>query len=97
MRAAPAAQAAEPAGRGESGLPAGASAGSSAAGSHSRIVVPLPGALSTSSSPPWLLAMRRTRLHFAVVLDAGRLAGIATLEDVLESLVGDIRDESDVA
>jgi CBS domain containing-hemolysin-like protein len=44
-----------------------------------------------------LLAMRRTRLHFAVVVDgAGRLAGIATLEDVLESLVGDIRDESDV-
>jgi CBS domain containing-hemolysin-like protein len=45
-----------------------------------------------------LVAMRRTRLHFAVVVDgAGRVAGIATLEDVLESLVGDIRDESDVA
>jgi CBS domain containing-hemolysin-like protein len=45
-----------------------------------------------------LLAMRRTRLHFAVVLDgAGGLAGIATLEDVLESLVGDIRDEHDRA
>ena len=45
-----------------------------------------------------LLTMRRTRLHFAVVLDgAGRLAGIATLEDVLESLVGDIRDEHDRA
>jgi CBS domain containing-hemolysin-like protein len=43
-----------------------------------------------------LLTMRRTRLHFAVVVDgAGRLAGIATLEDVLESLVGDIRDEHD--
>jgi CBS domain containing-hemolysin-like protein len=43
-----------------------------------------------------LLTMRRTRLHFAVVLDgAGRVAGIATLEDVLESLVGDIRDEHD--
>jgi CBS domain containing-hemolysin-like protein len=45
-----------------------------------------------------LLAMRRTRLHFASVVDgAGRVAGIATLEDVLESLVGDIRDESDIA
>ncbi|MEA3018811.1 MAG: magnesium and cobalt exporter, family, partial [Actinomycetota bacterium] len=43
-----------------------------------------------------LLAMRRARLHFAVVADgAGRVAGIATLEDVLESLVGDIRDEHD--
>jgi len=39
-----------------------------------------------------LLAMKRTRLHFAVVVDgAGGVAGIATLEDVLESLVGDIR------
>ena len=45
-----------------------------------------------------LLMMKRTRLHFAVVLDgAGHLAGIATLEDVLESLVGDIRDEHDTA
>jgi CBS domain containing-hemolysin-like protein len=43
-----------------------------------------------------LLVMKRTRLHFAVVLDgAGHVAGIATLEDVLESLVGDIRDEHD--
>ncbi|HVM51582.1 MAG TPA: hemolysin family protein [Acidimicrobiales bacterium] len=42
-----------------------------------------------------LLAMRRTRLHFAAVVDgAGRLAGIATLEDVLESLVGDIRNDA---
>jgi CBS domain containing-hemolysin-like protein len=38
-----------------------------------------------------LLAMKRTRLHFAVVVDgAGRVEGIATLEDVLESLVGDL-------
>jgi CBS domain containing-hemolysin-like protein len=43
-----------------------------------------------------LLAMRRARLHFAVVVDgAGLVAGIVTLEDVLESLVGDIRDEHD--
>jgi CBS domain containing-hemolysin-like protein len=43
-----------------------------------------------------LLAMRRARLHFAVVVDgAGGVAGIVTLEDVLESLVGDIRDEHD--
>lgn len=42
-----------------------------------------------------LLAMRRTRQHFASVVDgAGHLAGVVTLEDVLESLVGDIRDET---
>lgn len=43
-----------------------------------------------------LLAMQRARLHMAVVADgAGRTAGLATLEDVLEALVGDIRDETD--
>lgn len=44
-----------------------------------------------------LFAMQRARLHVAVVRDAGgSTVGIATLEDVLEALVGDIRDESDV-
>jgi CBS domain containing-hemolysin-like protein len=43
-----------------------------------------------------LLAMQRDRLHVAVVTDdAGRTLGMATLEDVIEALVGDIRDESD--
>ena len=43
-----------------------------------------------------LVAMQRARLHFAVVADgSGRTVGIATLEDVLEALVGDIRDETD--
>jgi CBS domain containing-hemolysin-like protein len=43
-----------------------------------------------------LLAMQRRRLHVAVVTDrAGATLGIATLEDVIEALVGDIRDESD--
>jgi CBS domain containing-hemolysin-like protein len=43
-----------------------------------------------------LLAMQRDRLHVAVVTDdGGRTLGIATLEDVIEALVGDIRDESD--
>ncbi len=45
-----------------------------------------------------LFAMQRARLHVAVVRDAGgSTLGIATLEDVLEALVGDIRDESDVS
>ena len=50
-----------------------------------------------------LLMMRRTRVHFALVTasrsDApgnhGRTAGVVTLEDLLEELVGDILDESD--
>jgi CBS domain containing-hemolysin-like protein len=43
-----------------------------------------------------LFAMQRARLHLAIVTDAdGRTLGLATLEDVLEALVGDIRDESD--
>ena len=43
-----------------------------------------------------LFEMLRKRLHFAVVRDdAGQTAGIVTLEDLLEELVGDIRDEYD--
>lgn len=43
-----------------------------------------------------LLAMQQARIHVAVVIDAGgHTLGIATLEDVIEALVGDIRDESD--
>jgi CBS domain containing-hemolysin-like protein len=43
-----------------------------------------------------LRAMRRARSHVALVRGpGGRTLGIVTLEDVLEALVGDIRDESD--
>lgn len=43
-----------------------------------------------------LVAMRRRRTHVAAVTDeTGRWCGLATLEDVLESVVGDIIDESD--
>jgi CBS domain containing-hemolysin-like protein len=43
-----------------------------------------------------LRAMRRARTHLAVVRGPrGRTLGVVTLEDVLESFVGDIRDESD--
>ncbi len=43
-----------------------------------------------------LLAMQRARIHLAVVTDErGATLGIVALEDVIEALVGDIRDESD--
>jgi putative hemolysin len=43
-----------------------------------------------------LFEMLRARRHLAVVQDdAGRTVGIVTLEDLLEELVGDIRDEHD--
>lgn len=44
-----------------------------------------------------LYEMRRQRQHFALVADEhGGTSGVVTLEDVLEELVGDIRDEYDV-
>lgn len=43
-----------------------------------------------------LLRMRFSRIHLAVVFDeANEPVGLVTLEDLLEELVGDIRDESD--
>ncbi len=43
-----------------------------------------------------LLAMRRSRVHFALVTEAdGTTAGLVTLDDLLEELVGEITDEPD--
>ncbi|MEY2455127.1 MAG: magnesium and cobalt exporter, family, partial [Acidimicrobiaceae bacterium] len=43
-----------------------------------------------------LVDMRRSRTHLGVVVDESHeTLGLITLEDVLEELVGEIRDESD--
>ncbi len=58
----------------------------------------LPVAVATPGTPcnDLLVAMLRQRRHLAVVREVGGpTLGIVTLEDVLEELVGDIRDEHD--
>ena len=43
-----------------------------------------------------LLELRKTSNNIVIVLDEyGATAGLATLEDILEEIVGDIRDEYD--
>ena len=64
-------------------------------GEHVRLR-PVAEAPATAHCNDFLFEMLRGRRHLAVVRDAdGRLAGIVTLEDLLEELVGDIRDEHD--
>jgi putative hemolysin len=58
-----------------------------------RDVAMLPG---TKRLLPALSELRRDGLHLAIVVDEyGGTAGIVTLEDLVEELVGDIRDEYD--
>ena len=46
---------------------------------------------------PLLVEMQQRRQHFGLVIDEhGGTAGIVTLEDVVEELVGEIRDEYDI-
>lgn len=60
-----------------------------------RPVLLLPGTNRVLSS---LQQMRREGHHLAIVVDEyGGTAGIITLEDLVEEIVGDIRDEYDVA
>jgi putative hemolysin len=59
-----------------------------------RPVFSLPGTVKVLRA---LTAMRRQRAHLAIVLDEyGGTAGIVTLEDLVEELIGDITDEYDI-
>jgi putative hemolysin len=64
-------------------------------GDLARPVTMLP---STKRVLPALSELRRSGSHLAIVVDEyGGTAGIVTLEDLVEELVGEIRDEYDVA
>ncbi|MFG1814641.1 hemolysin family protein [Kribbella sp. NPDC049174] len=62
-------------------------------GDLARDVLQLP---DTAKLLPTLTEMRRRSTHLAIVLDEyGGTAGIVTLEDLVEELIGDIKDEYD--
>jgi CBS domain containing-hemolysin-like protein len=61
------------------------------------IVRPILTFLARTRLPAMLELFRKSRNHLALVLDADeRLLGLVSFEDVLEELVGDIRDEFDI-
>jgi putative hemolysin len=64
-----------------------------AVSSRVRSVSHLPGTLSVLTA---LTAMRKEQRHLAIVADEyGGTDGVVTLEDLVEELIGDIRDEYD--
>jgi putative hemolysin len=74
--------------------PTGAARRGAKVGDIAREVMMLP---STKRVLPSMSEMRRTGHHLAVVVDEyGGTAGIVTLEDLIEELIGEIRDEYDV-
>jgi putative hemolysin len=67
-----------------------------AAGERPPAIRPVADASAETPCTELLTQMLRARRHLAVVRDpAGRTVGLVTLEDLLEELVGDIRDEYD--
>jgi CBS domain containing-hemolysin-like protein len=62
----------------------------------STLVRPVLVAPASKTARELLQEMRREQRHMAVVVDEhGIVAGIVTLEDIFEAIVGDIRDEND--
>ena len=57
-----------------------------------RDVIMVPGEMRSDAL---LMLFRKRHVHMAVVLEGNKTAGIVTLEDVLEELVGEIEDERD--
>ncbi len=52
--------------------------------------------MSTKNTADLFLEMRKSSISLAIVLDEyGVTAGLITLEDLLEEIVGEIRDEYD--
>ena len=63
----------------------------------SAIVRPILTFLAKTRLPAMLELFRKSRNHLALVLDADeKMIGLVSFEDVLEELVGDIRDEFDI-
>jgi CBS domain containing-hemolysin-like protein len=61
------------------------------------LVRPVLSFMAKTRLPAMLELFRRSRNHLAVVLDKDeKLMGLVSFEDVLEELVGDIRDEFDI-
>ena len=66
-----------------------------AAGERQPALRPVAAAAPDTPCTDLLYQMLRARRHLAIVRDGGRTMGLVTLEDLLEELVGDIRDEYD--
>jgi putative hemolysin len=65
-------------------------------GERAPMLRPVASAFDTTPCSELLFRMLRLRRHLAIVQDAEhRTVGLVTLEDLLEELVGDIRDEHD--
>ncbi len=61
-----------------------------------RFIHPMISVIETTPIKKLLVRMQRERVHMAVLLDEyGGTSGIVTVEDILEEIVGEIRDEFD--